>query len=250
MSTRALVFLAGAFLAGCGPMDDDQVEITQQPIIGGTTDNADPSVVALFVHAPGATSGSLCTGTVISSRAVLTAAHCVDPTSVGSGQVFQVIPGTTLSLANALAVSATAFDPAFNINNLTGGHDVAVVTLASPTTLTPIPFNTGTPSSTTSVRLVGYGSNSHANTGAGTKRTVTVSSGNVVISSSFVKIGTSSQQTCHGDSGGPALQVINGVERIIGVTSFGTDRSATNVCLNGGTDTRIDQYTSFINAHL
>jgi secreted trypsin-like serine protease len=70
------------------------------------------------------------------------------------------------------------------------------------------------------------------------------------ITSLFVQIGSSSRQTCHGDSGGPALQTIGGVETIVGVTSFGSDRSANNVCFGGGFDTRVDDYAPFIAAHL
>jgi secreted trypsin-like serine protease len=98
------------------------------------------------------------------------------------------------------------------------------------------------------VRIVGYGTSSHQNTGSGTKRTATttiVDYDNVV-----VLIGTSSRQTCHGDSGGPALQTLNGKETVIGVTSYGMDRSSGQVCYGGGYDTRIDRYADFITAHL
>jgi hypothetical protein len=47
----------------------------------GNTDTGDACVVAVFAHAPGATSGSLCTGTVTGAHTVLTAAHCVSAVS-------------------------------------------------------------------------------------------------------------------------------------------------------------------------
>jgi len=252
MKSRALLALCFLTVA-CGAMDtvdNEDVSSDDQEIIGGTTDNGDPSVVAIFVHAPGATSGSLCTGTVISSRAVLTAAHCVDPEVVGSGQVFEVLTGTTLSGSSSLAVSATAFDPAFDVNNLEAGHDVGVVTLAQPTSLAPIPFNHNAYSSALAaqpIRIAGYGTSNHTGGGAGTKRTATTSVDS--FDSLLIQIGGTSRQTCHGDSGGPAFQSVNGVETIVGLTSFGQDLSFFQ-CFGGGFDTRVDDYVAFINAHL
>lgn len=244
-----------ACVVGCSGIDgptETNTNVNESPIIGGTTDYGDPSVVAIFAHPANSNYGSLCTGTVVSARAVLTAAHCVDPRVVGSGNVFEVYQGTVFgSSSTKLAVSATAFDTAFDPSHLERGHDVAIVTLSQPTTLKPIPFNQSpltNASYSVPVRIVGYGANSHSNTGAGTKRMV--QTGIDSISSLFVQIGGSSQQTCHGDSGGPALQVINGAETIIGVTSFGSDRSSTSVCFGGGYDTRLDSYSTFINSHL
>jgi secreted trypsin-like serine protease len=223
--------------------DDNAPAADQQAIIGGTTDTGDPSVVAVFAHAPGSTTGTLCSGSVISSNIVLTAAHCVDPSEVGSGQVFEILSGSNINTATHLAVVNTAFDPAFDLNNLSGGHDVGLVELLTPTTLTPLPYDHSAPG-TGPVRLVGYGSNTHTNSGAGTKRqaTATIAS----ISSTDILIGDSNTQNCHGDSGGPAFQTIFGSEVIVGVTSYGTDNSSSSVCFGGGVDTRTDVSSGFI----
>jgi secreted trypsin-like serine protease len=253
MKTLMLTLFAGSMAAcavdGADGLDEDAVATDEQSIIGGTVDNGDPSVVAIFAHAPGATSGSLCSGTVVSSRTVLTAAHCVDPRVVGSGLVFEVLTGTSLSGAPSLAVSSTAFDPGFDVNNLGAGHDIGVVRLAQATTLRPIAINRShTLNTRASVKLVGYGTNTHSNTGAGTKRTVTTSI--TAQNALLVQIGNSNRQTCHGDSGGPAFQTLNGVQTIIGVTSFGSDNSETSVCFGGGVDTRVDAVLAFIDSHL
>src|SRR4051794_37673594 len=104
MVSRFSTSFACCLLVGCGSAASAGDGFAPDPtgegddaIIGGTTDNGDPSVVALFAHQPGATSGSLCTGTVISSTKVLTAAHCVDPRVVGAGNVFEVLTGTALA---------------------------------------------------------------------------------------------------------------------------------------------------------
>ncbi len=246
-----LALLVGLPLAGC-IVGDSPTGGNDNGIIGGVVDSDDPSVVAIFAHQPGATSGSLCTGSVISPTTVLTAAHCVDPTAVGAGNVFEVYPGTVFGQGAPLAVASTNFDPAFDINNLQNGHDIAVVKLAQPTGLAALAVNHGPPVDG-DVRLVGYGMNTHVNVaqidnGAGTKRqTITEVTR---ADDKFITIGDSANQTCHGDSGGPAFQVINGQEVIVGVTSFGTDLSANAVCFFGGTDTRVDTYTAFIDANL
>jgi secreted trypsin-like serine protease len=233
-------------IGGSGENSNDE------DVIGGVADPGDPSVVSIFAHLPGATEGSLCTGSVIGAYTVLTAAHCVDPATVGAGNVFDVYPGPVFGAQTPLAVAATDFDQSFDPNNLANGHDVAIVTLAQPTSLTPLTYNRG-PLGSGPIRLVGYGANSHISyagipNGAGTKRQVTTT----IDSATAIQmtIGDSGHQTCHGDSGGPAFQTINGQEVIVGITSFGSDISSIAVCWFGGTDTRVDAYLPFIDSHL
>ena len=252
MTTRILVGLALLGL-GCGtPNDGVDIGSSEEPIIGGTTDNGDPAVMAIFTHAPGSDSGFLCTGTVISPTKLLTAAHCVDPRTVGEGMVFEVLSGTTLGPGSPrVPVTDTTFDPAFDPDNITAGHDVGIVTLAFPTTITPVRFATApfsVPKNNKNLRIVGYGSNTHSNTGSGTKRTATARVNDY--DSLVIHIGTTSKQTCHGDSGGPAFQSGNGVETIVGITSYGYDFGTFNVCIGGGYSTNVATYADFITANL
>lgn len=217
----------------------DQTSSDEQSIIGGTTDTGDPCVVSVFAHASGSTSGSICTGTVIGPHTVLTAAHCVSPAIVGAGMVYEILSGTTLSLPGIVASSVT-WDMAWNQNNLGACHDFGIVH-----TTNVLPFPTcglGALNTAASLRIVGYGSNTHTNTGVGTKRQATVSI--VGFNSLLVQDGTSSQQTCHGDSGGPAFQGAN----VVGVTSFGQD-APPQVCFNGGYHCRVDANLAYINAN-
>lgn len=221
------------------PTDDSaQTGTDDQSIIGGTTDTGDACVVGVFAHAPGSNSGSICTGTIIGPHTVLTAAHCVSPASIGAGQVIDLLPGTTLALPGIPTTSRT-FNPAWNINNLQACHDEGI--LHTSQTLSPICGRGNLAGGT--VRLVGYGANTHANGGVGTKRQVTVS---IVASNSVLfQDGNSNMQTCHGDSGGPAFQGAN----VVGVTSFGQDQSQTSVCFGGGFHCRVDADAAFINAN-
>jgi len=237
-----MLTLSVCSLAACSvgdAADDNDTATDEQSIIGGTTDNGDACVVGVFAHAAGSTSGSICTGTIIGPHTVLTAAHCVSPASIGANQVIDLLPGTTLALPG-IPTSSRTFNPAWNINNLQACHDEGI--LHTTQTLSPIcgrgNLNTGA-----TLRIVGYGSNTHANGGVGTKRQATV---NIVASNAvLVQDGTSNRQTCHGDSGGPAFQGAN----VVGVTSFGSDRSATSVCFGGGFHCRIDADAGFVNGN-
>jgi hypothetical protein len=175
---------------------------------------------------------------------LVTAAHCVDPAEVGSGATFSVILGTDWSNANdtVLPVKETHYDSSFNTNAPQDGYDIGIVILSSPTTLTPLPYNTSTASADigSSVRVVGYGlSNAAQQTGAGTKRSVTAPVDSVTTTQ--IGLGNNTKGTCNGDSGGPAFSTINGVETIVGLTSYGNQQ-----CTGTGYDTRIDHYASFI----
>ena len=254
LALRFMIIASGLSLCATGCMVGSGGDgSTADDIIGGHIDYGDPSVVAIFAHQPGASQGSLCTGSVISPTAVLTAAHCVDPAVAGSGNVFEVYPGTNLGDSVPLAVESTVFDPAFDIENLTAGHDVAIVKLAMPTDLDPIPYG---PLAWVGgrVRIVGYGMDTHLTnipgipSGVGTKRTANAKLNDA--NDLLLSIGNTNRQTCHGDSGGPALQWIDGEEVIVGVTSFGTDVPPNVVCIYGGVDTRLDNYLDFIDANL
>ncbi len=249
---RTLSCLATVMLLACGgaaPGTDEPTAQNQDAIIGGVNDTGDPAIVAVYAIAPGATEGALCTGSVISPTVVLTAAHCVDPAVVGSGVDFYVLTAADLTDPSnpspKLTVKETHFDPAFDISNVLNGHDVGIVILDTPTTITPIPWNSaplpesfvGNP-----VRLVGYGLNDSLHkTGAGIKRQVGVKLNS--FDNLFVKTGSLIpwKGLCSGDSGGPVLMKFGGVEKIVGVNSFGII-----LCVSESSSTRIDTYASFV----
>jgi V8-like Glu-specific endopeptidase len=235
-----------AISAGCLPSAPSDNGTRTEDVIGGATDTGDPAVVALFSHQPGANRGELCTATLISPTVLLTAAHCTLPQP---GAIFEAVFNPTFNGApqsTIVQVKEVHSNPNFNINNLQGGHDVGVAILATPSTVTPIAVNTTAIAQSQvnqAVRIVGYGLNkgpAQTGSGAGTKRTATTVLD--AVSAGLLKIGVTGKDTCSGDSGGPAFMKINGVEQIVGVTSFGN-----GTCSNGGFDTRIDAELAFIN---
>ena len=208
----------------------------------------------------------MCTGEIISPHVVLTAAHCVDPATVGTGAKTIVFIGSMLPATGApppdqlLAVKETHFDSSFDENHPENGHDVGVVILVNPTTITPVPYNR-TPMPQTMVgqaaRLVGYGITSGSDTSgatAGTRREAPTTLAN--LDSLFVGLQDGQHGICEGDSGGPSFMKFDGVERIVGVTSFGfqncplTPPAGTPPGFEAGNDTRIDTYADFIDMYV
>jgi len=218
-------------------------------IVGGSADADDPSVVAVYGQQPGARSGFLCTGSVIAPTVILTAAHCVSPVETGDGAEFTVITGPDIGKSGAqqLAVDTVHANPLWSPDNLENGHDQGIVVLSQPTSLQPLPINRRKLASSLTgraVRIVGYGlDNGSTQTGAGTKRQALTSLGTIL--TNLILVGNSRHGTCNGDSGGPAFMNIDGVETIVGTTSYGNAD-----CTDGGFDARVDTDLAFIDQYL
>lgn len=215
-----------------------------QAIIGGTADSGDPAVVAVVADGP---NGFFpCSGVIVAPTVVLTAAHCAN--APGTYQVITdpVAMQTGPYSWRGVPVSQLNSDPAFIPNAPSQGHDIAVVILASPTSIPPLPINrTALPASAAGqpIRLIGYGVNNTQNgSGGGTRRQVTTTVG--AVSALFIDTDVANQQDCSGDDGGPALMTLNGTETIVGLGSYGEGNCAR------GHDTRVDLYTAFLDPFL
>jgi secreted trypsin-like serine protease len=120
--------LIAAFLAGIA----DASPRAGKSVIGGTPASIDQWGFAAAVLTP----TTLCTGTVISPTRVLTAGHCI-----GNPLTMTVRTGSTSAFSGgeALGVSAVTFAPGFAHGF---ENDLAILTLKTPTTATPIQLAT------------------------------------------------------------------------------------------------------------
>lgn len=215
-----LVLLASALpLTGRGPEPP-------APIYGGARvePGAWPGVVAIVVP------GGLCTGTLVSDRVVLTAAHCVKAgTPVAQ---MQVRLGDDVNLPSpSYAVERYAGHPMYCGGDVPpcreDQFDYGYVVLSEPVVgVAPVPVLTGQDQWDEAmhvggaVTLVGYGYDERMLTGL--KREVEVAIEQFSATGREFLAGGDGLDTCQGDSGGPAFVTLaSGATLLAGVTSRG-----------------------------
>ncbi len=204
-------------------------------IIGGRP--ADPARWPFAVALMGR--NTLCTGSVIAPTKVLTAAHCVaepEPRNVianrptlRNGTVGEVIPVASVALHPDYATLRT--------------HDLAVLTLASPTTAPPVTLATPAEevAATTphaAVRIAGFGQRNPFDEGSHRigvlsaaqetirtacrrlyRRNFSDQSMICALGKPFPRL-VLSRSACFGDSGGPMIADLEFGPRLVGVASF------------------------------
>jgi hypothetical protein len=203
------------------------------------TDNVYPWVGLMYAAAPGASSGIVCSGSMISPDVFVTAAHCVtDPSLVYS---VSVQPGPSFSgtfVAASYVATAPGWTGAFTVPDT---RDIGVIVLSQPIhlpsygQLPPIGLveqlleRRGTQDRR--FVAVGYGlQRSHPiytewdlRRWYGEQRLVQMSSaytdGYNIMLTNNPGLGSGSGGTCSGDSGGPIVHAATGY--IVAVNSFG-----------------------------
>jgi V8-like Glu-specific endopeptidase len=226
---RARLAIVG-LLAACQGAPGE-VEISQ-PVVGAEIDTGDPAVVALVFS----TDVVFCTGTLVSPRVVLTAAHCIDDGS--SDPNFAVYFGPDVASQEGIRVGVVDKQkhPMWN-GDLAGGHDSGVLLLAAAQDpALAVPLNTADIADHLGAeyRVVGFGiHDAQTRELDGKKRQGMMSIAR--LQGDYLEAEDPDTIICQGDSGGPGFLTLDGVEYVAGTHSYSIEG-----CLNPSGDARVD----------
>lgn len=216
-----VLFTVLLIMIGCAELTQGNEIEGQGKIVNGQDDSGHPYVVSL-VNQQGA---SICTGTLIGPKTVLTAAHCILSDGRLNPPAFIEI-GSYIGASNNPRIPISSYlmregwDGQTSYNN-----DIALLYLSTTAPVPAIPYSSSNPATLLNQAFlaIGYGNNNgFQNSGSGIKRSVSLTLVDVM-ASYFIGSWLEGEplSTCQGDSGGPALiQGYQGME-VLGVVSNG-----------------------------
>ena len=243
-------------LGACGanPSQPTQLDLQTQEsaIVGGSDvaagDAVGKSIVGLIVET--SEGEAICTGSLLDTDLVVTAAHCMPD----AGGKIVVVFGRNITSSKqddvtVRKVVAYQANESYDANSETDTHDIALVRFEGglPTGYAKAAVlpSASVLKAQTVVTLAGYGvSDGTTQEGSGVLRKVDTVIKNPAISKSEVELDqTKGKGACYGDSGGPAFVTTKNKLYLWGVTSRGEDG-----CKSSSIYTSILSYTSWIQA--
>ncbi len=231
--TVKALYLGAAVAAGSACKSVSSPDGAALKVTNGLAATGSPDIVKIDeVFLITATGGELsypCTGTLVASNLVLTAAHCV---------VVDGLPGYKLKSYSVHGVKpvSQAVHPAFNAQGNNATSDLAFVifpkSLSESLGVTAFrPIRTAAPYPGEAVYIVGYGEtdfNQPYSVGTkywGSNKIQAVGSGFFTIEGLQAGPGTGTNvSSAHGDSGGPVIDALTGA--IVGVVQSGVPKGA------------------------
>jgi secreted trypsin-like serine protease len=227
-------------------------------IIGGTPVTADESVAKSTVLL---TDGNyICTGSILDSDIVVTAAHCISSPAENIRVVFSLSLDSSgisgFAEKPVGQVIAAVAHPGWEGENSYGvdQHDIGLIRFSGglPQGYQPAALLSAQESQQlskgTEVILAGYGiTNAQTQEGAGVLREVSVNIKGQLGKTEVVLDQHQGKGACHGDSGGPAFVNENGQLLLWGITNRGYPDNAPDDCRHFSVYTRIQAYADWIN---
>ncbi len=227
------------------------------PIIGGTPVGGAYPAVGLLADLSGTDPSFVCSGVLVASDAVLTAAHCVEsanPNSLGFALVSELSGLDKRAFRSPARIDV---EPLYSgITNAPLGlgqaNDVAVMSFSKGFAAIPVPILRPSEQpqalvSQTKVVVVGAGQNvaPPKNSGMGILRQAIVRLADIGVYELDLAL-QGDPQPCFGDSGGPVFwRAKDGGLRLLGVISRNSNAAVTT-CQDGALATRADEYLPFI----
>ncbi len=226
----------------------------KRAVIGGTIDNRLPGVGTLVANRR-----SFCTGTLIASRLVVTAAHCITAAQRSMNRNQTVQFRIDLPTGQGTNFKATYHDvgivkthPQYSSSRGGLANDVGYMTLKKDVAgVTPIPINTTKLDQTwvgKQVTFLGYGLIQTQPRPRSPGRKYSANITLRTVSADRIRTQDKGKSICSGDSGGPGLYKFNGEMRIIAVNSYVTGRTSGRqpLCDGAGWSFRVDYYVSWL----